>query len=250
MKKEGEGMVQDLEYRRQKQDGITYNHVSFDYGDTKILQDIDFHIPRGTLSIIVGPNGAGKTTLLRLAAGLLEPTEGTILIDDISPLKAQKSGLLHIVPQLYNKNAAQFPATVEEVVGLALRDAKDRRERIEEALQLVGMIEFRHRLIGELSGGQQQRVMIGQALARKAQYIFLDEPTSGIDFRASEHIYEVLRDVKEQGITVVIVTHDIQEASRVADLACCVNHHLCYVGPCEGFMETHMGTALSWHIGG
>lgn len=249
--KGGQIIMQKVEDKQNENAGITYHHVSFNYGETSILQDIDLHIPAESISIVVGPNGAGKTTFLRLAAGLLVPSEGMIRIDNMSPLEAQQSGLLHIVPQLYNKNAAQFPATVEEVVGLALKgDRTERHKRIEEALSLVGMTEYRKRRIGDLSGGQQQRVMIGQALARKAKYIFLDEPTSGIDFRASEHIYEVLRRTKDQGITIIIVTHDISAASKVADVACCINHHLCYMGPCEGFMDTHIGTALAWHVGG
>lgn len=106
------------------------------------------------------------------------------------------------------------------------------------------------RRIGHLSGGQQQRVMIGQALGRKPKYLFLDEPTSGIDFQASEKIFQVLRGLRGGDMTIIMVTHDIVEAAKAADTVACINHHVCYYGGCQGFLDTHMGTALSWHIGG
>ena len=106
------------------------------------------------------------------------------------------------------------------------------------------------RRIGELSGGQQQRVMLAQALARKPNYILLDEPTSGIDFDTSKKIYDVLRSLKSENITVIMVTHDVTEAMQVADTILCVDGHACYYGPCKGFMESHQGSRLAWHLGG
>ena len=234
--------------------GVTGLVKSFDL-EKKILDGLTLQIDTGERVGILGRNGAGKTTFLHLVAGLLEPTKGTITIDGLSVRDAQRQGLLHLVPQIYNRNAAQFPATCSEIVGLGLGLNKElpkseRQQRIMSALAQVGMSEFEDCRIGELSGGQQQRVMIAQALARQPRFLLLDEPTSGIDFKASEEVFRLLGTLHELGITVLMVTHDITEAAKTAQQALCINRHVCYYGDCDGFMQTHMGTALSWHMEG
>lgn len=235
---------------------ITITDVDFIYNQEKVLEDISLTIKEGSFTLIVGPNGAGKTTLLRLIGGLLSSPSGNIKIDGLTPLDAQKKGLLYLVPQIYNKNAAQFPATVEEVVGFGLihtqrKDKVNKMNCIREALQLVHMEDMIHRRIGDLSGGQQQRVMLAQALARRPKYLLLDEPTSGIDFNTSEHIFKLLKELqKTYGITILLVTHDVNEAAKEAEEILCVNRHVCYYGDCQGFLNTHMHTALAWHMGG
>lgn len=233
---------------------IALNNVKFNYEQENTLMDICVTIPEGKFTIVVGPNGAGKTTFLRLVAGLLQPASGSVMIDGHDVQTAQRLGLLHLVPQIYNKNAAQFPATCGEIVELSLRikgiKRKERQALAHEALAQVGMAEFTHRRIGDLSGGQQQRVMIAQALARHPKYLLLDEPTSGIDYQVSEHIMTLLRTLCDEGMTILMVTHDIVDACKVADQVICVNRHVCYDGNSQGFLESHMGTALAWHIGG
>ena len=231
---------------------IECKELAFQYGETPILDDINLTIPQGEFALVVGPNGSGKTTLLRLLAGLLEPAHGSIYLGDKPIKKAQQDGDIYIVPQIYNKNAAQFPATVAEIVQLGMRHVPktERLERAQAALELVDMSDYQSRRIGDLSGGQQQRVMIAQALASRPKLLLLDEPTSGIDFNASEHIFKVLQSLHGMNMTIIMVTHDVVEASKVADTVICVNQHTCYYGDCAGFLKTHMGTSLSWHIGG
>ncbi|WP_298704982.1 metal ABC transporter ATP-binding protein [uncultured Veillonella sp.] len=233
---------------------IEINKVQFFYEQEEVLCNISLQINEGDFTIIVGPNGAGKTTFLRLLSGLLSPTKGEILIDGKTVKAAQQAGLLHLVPQIYNKNAAQFPATCLEIVELGLRMqslSRDvRRARALDALEQVGMSAFANRRIGDLSGGQQQRVMIAQALARKPKYLLLDEPTSGIDFEASRRIMELLRTLSDKGMTIVMVTHDIEEGCKLCDQTICINRHVCYHGDGPGFMDTHKGPKLFWHIGG
>lgn len=233
---------------------IVLEKVQFNYEQDSILRDISVTIPEGDFTIVVGPNGAGKTTFLRLVAGLLQPASGNVTIDGYAVSEAQRLGLLHLVPQIYNKNAAQFPATCGEIVELGLRiqgiKRKERQALAHKALAQVGMAEFTHRRIGDLSGGQQQRVMIAQALARGPKYLLLDEPTSGIDYQVSEHIMTLLRQLCDEGMTILMVTHDIVDACEVANQVICINRHVCYEGNSQGFLDSHMGTSLAWHIGG
>lgn len=237
--------------------GIVFDNVDFFYNDERVLQQLSVTIEKNSFTLIVGPNGAGKSTLLKLASGLLEPMIGSITIDGKSVISAQKAGKLYLVPQIYNKNAAQFPATIQEVVSLSIRTGNEGIIRssinssVQEALSLVGMQAFSNRRIGDLSGGQQQRVMLAQALARHPEYLFLDEPTSGIDFQTSQEIYRLLKRIQEEtDITIVLVSHDINEAIKEADSVLCINRHVCYQGDCDGFLKSHMSTGLTWHIGG
>ena len=233
---------------------IIVDKVAFNYEDETIISDVSLTIPEGDFTLVVGPNGAGKTTFLRLVAGLLKPANGQITIDGYSVAEAQQKGLLHLVPQIYNKNAAQFPATCGEIVDLGLRiqgmGHSERKAKAHQALAQVGMAEFTHRRIGDLSGGQQQRVMIAQALARGPKYLLLDEPTSGIDFQVSAHIFQLLRNLCNQGMTIIMVTHDIVDACQAADQVICIDRHICYNGDSQGFLKSHKNTPLAWHIGG
>ena len=233
---------------------IIVDKVAFNYEDETIISDVSLTIPEGDFTLVVGPNGAGKTTFLRLVAGLLKPANGQITIDGYSVAEAQQKGLLHLVPQIYNKNAAQFPATCGEIVELGLRiqgmGHSERKAKAHQALAQVGMAEFTHRRIGDLSGGQQQRVMIAQALARGPKYLLLDEPTSGIDFQVSAHIFQLLRNLCNQGMTIIMVTHDIVDACQAADQVICIDRHICYNGDSQGFLKSHNNTPLAWHIGG
>ncbi|WP_295270992.1 metal ABC transporter ATP-binding protein [Veillonella sp.] len=233
---------------------ITVAKVQFNYEQDTVISEVSLTIPEGDFTVIVGPNGAGKTTFLRLIAGLLKPASGQITIDCYSVSEAQQKGLLHLVPQIYNKNAAQFPATCGEIVELGLRirgmGRAERKAKAHEALAQVGMAEFTHRRIGDLSGGQQQRVMIAQALARNPKYLLLDEPTSGIDFQVSAHIFQLLRSLCDKGMTIIMVTHDIEDACKEADQVICIDRHVCYNGDSQGFLKSHKNTPLAWHIGG
>lgn len=241
--------------KKEGQVGIDCQQIVYAYSTEPILQDITVTIPKNSFTIIVGPNGAGKTTFLRLLGGLLTPQKGCIYMGGETVESCQKAGHIHLVPQLYNRNAAQFPATVEEVVGLAFRmgapkEGKSTKEQIHKALHLVGMAGLAKRRIGDLSGGQQQRVMLAQALLCKPTYLLLDEPTSGVDMEGSAHIFNLLKKIQEENqMTIIMVTHDIDDASKVADYTLCIDRHVCYFGDCKGFLTSHTGKKLAWHMG-
>ena len=221
-------------------------NVSFAYKNETVLRDINMEIPLGEFLVIVGPNGAGKTTLLKIIAGILNPREGKILFDGDSIKMWGANGDIGYVPQTYGKNLAGFPATVEEIVKLGLISSNAKltktaqRHIVDHMLTLMGIDPLRDRRIGELSGGQQQRVMVARALAGNPKLLLLDEPTSGIDAEASAKIYQLLGDLnKNLGITVIMVSHDIDKATEWASEVACINHGLCFYGTAEEFRNTH-----------
>lgn len=233
---------------------IVFNDVQFQYDAEPILEGISLTLEAGHFVIIVGPNGAGKSTFMRLAAGLLKPLQGDILVNGTSCKKASSSGFVHYVPQIYNKNASKFPLTVEEAIALVLGvdqvSSKEKKRRVQEALVSVGMWEYRKRRIGALSGGQQQRVMIAQALAREAKILLLDEPTSGVDYQTGEKFLQLLQTLRdEKGLLIIMVTHDIVKALEYADQVLCLNRDVCYFGDVAGFMKTHFATSIAWAWG-
>lgn len=233
---------------------LQVQNLCFAYQSEWVLEHLSFSVEKGEFVIIAGPNGAGKTTLLRLLAGLKRPTTGTIFLEGGAIEEKRRDGKIRIVPQQYNKNAASFPATVEEIVLLGARKTKKGKEKKEIAhamLSLVGMDGLGPRRIGELSGGQQQRVILAQALAGQPELLLLDEPTSGIDYRASEELLHLLAELNvKQKITILMISHDIERASRYAKRIICIDRHLCYDGDGAGFMQTHMQSPERWNHGG
>ncbi len=168
---------------------IRVENISFGYGKAKVLDDVSTSIVDGDFIGIVGPNGSGKSTLLRIFLGLIKPQKGTVRVFDTDIEKFSQWGKIGYIPQKATSFNQGFPATVEEVVlanlypivGLAGRIKKAHREKVDEALQTVGMLEQKKSMVGRLSGGQQQRVFIAKALVSDPRVIFMDEPTVGID---------------------------------------------------------------------
>jgi ABC-type Mn2+/Zn2+ transport system ATPase subunit len=212
---------------------LSFSGVTLGYPGVIALHDIDFEIHPGEFIGIIGPNGSGKSTLLKGVLGLLKPMAGEIVFhgDDFSKLSGLKKHLnlirrrIGYVPQK-NKNDLHFPATVKEVVLMGLYSQigwfhpvqKIHREKALESLRMVGMAEFCDRPIGELSGGQQQKVMIARALVSSPDLLMLDEPTASIDVYAQNMILETLERLnREQRITILMVSHDINEIVHFCD---------------------------------
>jgi ABC-type Mn2+/Zn2+ transport system ATPase subunit len=170
---------------------------------------------------IVGPNGAGKSTLFRALVGLL-PHQGAISIQG-APCKDSHT-MIAYVPQ-HQAIDWNFPVTVWDVVmmgrvrqiGYVLPPRKRDREAVHEALKRVGMWEFRKRQIGELSGGQRRRVFVARALAQQAGVLLLDEPFSGVDATAETDIFQVLDVLREEGVAVLLATHNLVQAATHYD---------------------------------
>src|SRR5256712_7165132 len=209
---------------------VDLEQVSFAYGGERVLDEVSLRVGRGDFLGIIGPNGSGKTTLLRVLLGLLRPTSGRIKLFGIDVRLFREWARIGYVPQKATAFDARFPASVLEVVisgrsgvaGIAHRFGGRDRAAVEEALETVGMLNFRARPLGRLSAGQQQRVFIARALAIHPEMLLLDEPTVGVDVDAQEQFYSLLRRLnREFGQPLVLVSHDLRAvAGEVTTLAC------------------------------
>lgn len=233
---------------------VEINNIAFNYGDNLVVPELSLKIAAGELVAVVGPNGAGKSTLLKLIAGLLNPSQGQIKIANQDIAAAEARGLIGYVPQNYGNNIGGFPATVAEIVALGLitgsklHPSPAKSEHIvQHMLKMVGADELSNRRIGALSGGQQQRVMVARALAGNPELLLLDEPTSGVDFAASNRIFQLLGQLNHNlGITVIMVTHDIAQATQWATKVACINRGLCFYDTSERFRTEHAQRGHMW----
>lgn len=198
---------------------IDIKHLSKSFGDKTVLDDINFYIRRGEFITLLGPSGCGKTTTLRIIAGFVEPTEGQVLLDgkDISGIPPYQRPL-NTVFQRY----ALFPhLDVYDNIAFGLKlkkvpeDEIDRKVR--KVLKLVSMSDYESRDVDSLSGGQQQRVAIARALAMKPEILFFDEPTSALDPELTGEVLKVIKQLAEEHMTMVIVTHEMPFARAVSD---------------------------------
>ena len=224
--------------------------LSFSYGFRPVLEDISLAIQKGDFLAVLGPNGSGKTTLVKLIIGLLKPDRGRILLLGKPAPEFQSWAEIGYVPQKATHFDPLFPASAREVVAMALRSARGvpRRgedEAVRSALALVGMDEHRHRTIGRLSGGQQQRVFIARAIVNRPRLLFLDEPTAGVDAGTQEQFYDLLGALNtREGITIILVTHDIGIVNKHITKVACLNQRLIYHGTHEEFCRSNALEAM------
>ncbi|RLM15823.1 glutamine ABC transporter ATP-binding protein [Gibbsiella quercinecans] len=202
---------------------IEFKNVSKHFGQTKVLHDIDLKINQGEVVVIIGPSGSGKSTLLRCINKLEEITSGDLIVDGLKVndpkvderLIRQEAGMVfqqfYLFPQLTAlENVAFGPIRVR---GIKKAEAE---KQARELLAKVGLAERAHHYPGELSGGQQQRVAIARALAVKPKMMLFDEPTSALDPELRHEVLKVMQDLAEEGMTMVIVTHEVGFAEKVA----------------------------------
>ena len=192
-------------------------------GDVVAVNDFTFEIPDGKLIGLLGPSGCGKSTALNLISGLLEPTAGQIFFgeDDVTHLPPENRGVglvfqnYALYPHLTVRQNIMFP--LENLRGADKLTKAEMAERTLDAAKLVQLEGLMDRKPSELSGGQQQRVAIARALAMDPEILFFDEPTSALDPELTGEILKVIRDLAEEHMTMVIVTHEMSFAKDVAD---------------------------------
>lgn len=207
---------------------IQFKDLYFTYETDTVLSGINMTIEPGQYVALIGDNGAGKTTLLRLLIGELKADRGSLVI-------GPEFKRLGYVQQTTLKNQLNFPATVlEVVVGNLYQDIgrfrfpkKEHKQKAIKALELVNMEDFKDELLSNLSGGQQQRVMLARALVNNPDFVIFDEPTSGVDRKSSAHFYETIKELNNQGLTILLVTHNVDHlCDDVSDVYELIEGHL------------------------
>jgi len=188
------------------------------------LKTDDLDIEKGEIFALLGPNGAGKTTLISIICGLVNPSTGQVTVDghDIRTDYRAARGKIGLVPQELKTDAFESVwATVNFSRGLFNKPKNP--ELIEDLLKRLSLWDKKDSRIMELSGGMKRRVMIAKALSHEPTVLFLDEPTAGVDVELRRHMWEVMQGLKDQGVTIILTTHYIEEAEEMADRVGVIN---------------------------
>lgn len=202
---------------------IKLENVHKSFGKNEVLKGIDLHIEKGQVVVIIGPSGSGKSTVLRTMNYLEEPTSGKVIVDGMDLSDKSKLNQVRTEVGMVFQNFNLFPhMTVME--NLTLAQTKVRKTSNEEAkkigqalLNRVGLGDKANAYPDSLSGGQKQRVAIARALAMKPKVMLFDEPTSALDPEMVREVLDVMKSLAEEGMTMVIVTHEMNFAKEVAD---------------------------------
>ncbi len=225
---------------------IEVEDMTVAYDIKPVLWDVDIQVPKASLMAIVGPNGAGKSTLIKAMLDLIKPVSGKVRFYG----QSYKSQIKKIgyVPQSGSVDW-DFPASVMDVVlmgtygqvGWFKRPGKTEKEKALKAIDQLGMSEFKDRQISELSGGQQQRVFLARALVQEAEIYFMDEPFKGVDAKTEKAIVTLLKNLKSQGKTLLVVHHDLQTVEEYFDHVVLLNTQVIASGPMkEAFTEENL----------
>jgi len=198
------------------------------FGDSVALSGVNLDVPVGSSLAVIGPNGSGKSTLLGVLAGTIEPTAGQAIVSGPRPaLVLQSTDVDPSLPITVREavSLARYPA-----LGLFRRFRPSDRGAVDNALKRLAVDDLQSRQLNELSGGQRQRVLIAQGLAQNSDVLLLDEPVNGLDVTSRSIILDVIEDEVEAGKTVVVTTHNLDDARR-CDQVLLVNTDLIAIGP-------------------
>ncbi|GMV95240.1 MAG: putative metal transport system ATP-binding protein [Candidatus Hydrogenedentota bacterium] len=222
---------------------IEVHDLTVAYHHRPVLWDIDVVFPEGQLIAVVGPNGAGKSTLIKAIMGLVPLASGTVSIFGQNVRDGRR--LIAYVPQRESVDW-DFPTTAFDVVLMGRyghlplfgRPRKRDKEIARQSLEKVGMLDYAKRQISQLSGGQQQRVFLARALAQQTRVYLMDEPFAGVDAATEKAIVELLRELREQGSTVIVVHHDLQSVPEYFDSVLLLNLRMVAFGKVESTFTT------------
>lgn len=198
---------------------ITINGLNKTYeGGFQALTHVDLTIQRGEIFALLGPNGAGKTTLISVVCGLVNPTAGHVLVDGFDNVThyRQARERIGLVPQELTNEAFE---TVWNTVSFSrgLFGKAPNPAHIEKVLKSLALWDKRNNRLMTLSGGMKRRVLIAKALSHEPRILFLDEPTAGVDVELRREMWEVVRQLRDNGVTIILTTHYIEEAEEMAD---------------------------------
>jgi len=212
---------------------ICFSEVGIVTSGVAILDDISLTFSADAPTLLIGPNGSGKTTLLRAAMGLLPVSRGCITWGGREVSPPTRRAIMFQHPVMLRRSAA---ANIRYALAAAGVERAEREPRVVELLTLVGLEPLAHRPARRLSGGEQQRLSLARALARDPAVLFLDEPTASLDPAATKAIEDIVRAISARGIKVVMATHDLGEAKRLAgDIVLLHRGRIIESGPAERF---------------
>jgi zinc transport system ATP-binding protein len=200
--------------------------LSFSYKDRveKTLDGLNFEINSGQFVAVTGQNGSGKTTLLKIVLGILKNQSGQIKLLDQDIKKFDKWKKIGFVPQNTGLGLAGFPATVKELIFTQNqkidKDSSFVKKLIDQTLDLNHILDKR---LDEISGGQRQKAFLAASLVNQPEILFLDEPTSSVDIQNRDNFYELLNKLKNENLTIVIITHDLEEIQNYVDRVLCIH---------------------------
>lgn len=221
---------------------LDVQNITVRYNGQVALEEINFHLHKAERVAVVGPNGAGKSTLFKVISGVLPPNAGEVNIFGSRP---RGHVCIAYIPQRSQVDWS-FPVSVADVVmmgrsaklGMLNWPHKRDWEYVQRALEIVELSDLASRQIGQLSGGQQQRMFIARALAQEAELMLMDEPLSGLDTPSQEGLLNLLDSLKDQNVTVMVATHDLDQAARHFDRIMLLNRRIIAFDVPQNVMHT------------
>lgn len=228
---------------------IKTKNLSRSFGNITAVQDLTLTIKRGEVFGLLGPNGAGKTTTVRMLATLLTPSGGEAWVAGFQVGKndqeiRRRIGLLPEAPGLYDSlSAEQNLAFFGEMYGV-----QDMSSRIQHYLELLGLWNRRFEPVGTFSKGMRQKLAIARALLHEPEVLFLDEPTSGLDPQATRLVREFISELRSEGRTIILCTHNLEEADRLCDRVAVVSGHLLALDAPSQLRRKLFGRQVVFHL--
>jgi tungstate transport system ATP-binding protein len=227
---------------------IVLQGVSYGVRDTVILDRVSLSLAPGAPTVLIGPNGCGKTTLMRVAMGLVDPTGGQVSFGGRTGVPPTRRALVFQRPVMLRRSVAGNLNYALASAGVA---RTDRVKRVAELLNMVGLAGFGEHPARRLSGGEQQRLALARALARDPEVLFLDEPTASLDPAATKAVEDVISGIAARGIKVVMSTHDLGEARRLAGEIVLIHRgRVVESGPAQEFFATPKTLEARRFVGG
>ena len=193
--------------------------------EKKALNDVDLKIPRGSIFGLLGPNGAGKSTLINIMAGLVKKSSGSVRVwqSDLDDNERQVKASIGIVPQEINFDPFFTPAKILDLQA-GFYGVPKSLTKTKELLDLVGLSDKADSYTRSLSGGMRRRLMVAKAMVHTPPILVLDEPTAGVDIELRQQLWENVRELNKQGVTIVLTTHYLEEAEEMCDQIAIINH--------------------------
>jgi ABC-2 type transport system ATP-binding protein len=233
----------------QNNHAIVMQDLSKTFGKVQAVDRLNLTIEQGEVFGMLGPNGAGKTTTVRMLSALIEPTGGTATVAGYSVREQAQQvrsrvGILTESPGLYDQLSAErnlsFFAQMYDVVDIPAK--------VEQYLRLLGLWDRRHEAVGGFSKGMRQKLAIARALLHEPEILFLDEPTAGLDPAASRLIREFIQELREDGRTIVLCTHNLDEADRLCDRIAVLRGHLLALDTPTALRRKLYGRSVVFHL--